>query len=219
VDDDRLQAVVEALLFAAGEPVTLARLEDAIGEVPRERIRATLSRLASEYSGGGRGFVLEEVAGGFQLRTRKELASYVRRLLAAKPPRLSRPFLETLAIIAYRQPITRPEIEHLRGVDSGAVLDTLLERRLVRIAGRKDAPGRPLIYATTPEFLEAFGLKDLESLPDLKEFQELERPELEDDAADVVASGAASEVAQPESPAAPGQPPGVDTPRDPKPTD
>jgi len=175
VDDQRLKALLESLLFAAGEPVTLARLEDAIQEAPRDQIRSALSRMASEYSAGGRGLVLEEVGGGYQLRTRKEFAQQVRKLLAAKPPRLSRPLLETLAIIAYRQPITGPEIEHLRGVDSSGVLDTLLDRRLVRIAGRKEAPGRPIIYATTPEFLEAFGLKELDSLPDLKDFQELQR--------------------------------------------
>lgn len=175
VDDERLKALLESLLFAAGEPVTLARLEDAIEEAPRDQIRSALSRMGSEYSAGGRGLVLEEVSGGYQLRTRKEFAQQVRKLLAAKPPRLSRPLLETLAIIAYRQPITGPEIEHLRGVDSSGVLDTLLDRRLVRIAGRKEAPGRPIIYATTPEFLEAFGLKELDSLPDLKDFQELQR--------------------------------------------
>jgi segregation and condensation protein B len=98
----------------------------------------------------------------------------VRRLLAAKPPRLSRPLLETLAIVAYRQPITRPEIEQLRGVDTGGVLDTLTERGLIKIAGRKDAPGRPIMYATTPEFLELFSLNDINSLPDLEEFRAIE---------------------------------------------
>ena len=150
MDDERLKAILESLLFAAGEPVTVARLEEAIEEVSRDQIRSALSRLASEYSAGGRGFALEEVAGGYQLRTRKEFAQLVRKLLAAKPPRLSRPLLETLAIIAYRQPITGPEIEHLRGVDSSGVLDTLLERRLIRIAGRKDAPGRDWITRLRP---------------------------------------------------------------------
>src|SRR5229473_4481429 len=110
--------------------------------------------MAASYRENHRGLVLEEIAGGFQLRTPAEHAPYLRRLLAAKPPRLTRPLLETLAIIAYRQPITGPEIEQLRGVDSSGVLDTLLDRRLVKIAGRKEAPGRPIIYATTPEFLE-----------------------------------------------------------------
>lgn len=172
--DEKLQSILESLLFAAGEPVSLTQLANALEEVPRERIRKTLSEMAAGYGGSRRGFLLEEIAGGYQLRTPSEHAVYVRRLLSAKPPRLSRPVLETLAIVAYRQPITRPEIEQLRGVDSGGVLDTLVERNLIRIAGRKDAPGRPIMYTTTPDFLELFGLKDLESLPDLEEFRELE---------------------------------------------
>jgi segregation and condensation protein B len=172
--DEGLTAILESLLFAAGEPVGLAQLANALEDVPRERIRKTLSEMAIAYASGGRGFVLEEIAGGYQLRTPSKHAVYVRRLLSAKPPRLSRPLLETLAIGAYRQPITRPEIEQLRGVDSGAVLETLIERNLIKIAGRKDAPGRPIMYTTTPDFLELFGLKALESLPDLEEFRELE---------------------------------------------
>jgi len=174
VQQERLKSILESLLFAAGEPVSLAQLANALDSVPREQIRQALIELASAYAGSSRGMVLEEIAGGYQLRTPKEHALYVRRLLAAKPPRLSRPLLETLAIVGYRQPITRPEIEQLRGVDSGGVLETLLERGLVKLAGRKEAPGRPIIYATTPVFLELFGLKDLESLPDLEEFRELE---------------------------------------------
>src|SRR5260370_21925610 len=100
--------------------------------------------MATAYAGGGRGLVLDEVAGGYQLRPPKEHALYVRKLLAARPPRLSRPLMETVAIIAYRQPITRPEIEQLRGVDTGGVLATLLEKRLVKISGRQEAPGRPM---------------------------------------------------------------------------
>jgi segregation and condensation protein B len=175
VEEQHLKSILESLLFAAGEPVSVARLAAAIEGVSRADVQQALAAIAREYGGQGRGIVLEEVAGGYQLRTPKEHANYVRKLLAAKPPRLSRPLLETAAIIAYRQPITRPEIEQLRGVDSGAVLETLLERRLIRIAGRKEAPGRPMVYATTPEFLEVFGLKDLESLPDLKEFREIEQ--------------------------------------------
>jgi segregation and condensation protein B len=131
--------------------------------------------MAAQYAAENRGIVIDEVAGGYQMRTPREHAGYVRKLLAARPPRLSRPLMETVAIIAYRQPITRPEIEQLRGVDSGGVLETLLEKRLVKIAGRKDAPGRPIIYETTAEFLELFGLKNLEGLPDLSEFREIER--------------------------------------------
>jgi len=174
VDDERLKAILEGLLLAAGEPTPAARLATVL-DVPRGVVQKALAEMAAEYGAHHRGIVIEEVAGGFQLRTRKEHAEYVRKLLAARPPRLSRPLLETAAIIAYRQPITRPEIEHLRGVDTGGVLETLLERRLIKIEGRKEAPGRPIIYSTTDEFLEVFGLKDLESLPDLKEFREIER--------------------------------------------
>jgi segregation and condensation protein B len=175
VEEERLKSILESLLFAAGEPLSIARIAAVLDNVPKAEIQNSLAALGAEYSANNRGLAIEEVAGGFQLRTPKEHAQYVRRLLAARPPRLSRPLLETVAIIAYRQPITRPEIEQLRGVDTGGVLETLLERRLVKIAGRKEAPGRPMMYATTPEFLEVFGLKDLESLPDLKEFQEIER--------------------------------------------
>ena len=175
MDQERLVAVLESLLFAAGEPVSLARLAAVLDNVPKEAIRRALGEMRSGFYREGRGVTLEEVAGGYQLRSSKEHALYVRKLLATRPPRLSRPMLETLAIIAYRQPITRPEIEQLRGVDSGAVLETLMERRFVKIAGRKEAPGRPMMYATTAEFLQTFSLKDLESLPDLTELREVEQ--------------------------------------------
>ena len=174
MEEERLKAILESLLLAAGEPVSAARLAAVLDGVPQGEIRQTLGALAQEYAAEGRGIALQEVAGGYQLRTARDNAEYVRRLLAARPPRLSRPLMETLAIIAYRQPVTRPEIEQLRGVDCGGVLETLLERRLVRIAGRKEAPGRPIVYATTAEFLEVFGLKDILALPDLEEFKELE---------------------------------------------
>lgn len=175
MDDTHLKSVLESLLFAAGEPVSLARLAAVFDDVPRATVQKMLAAMAAEYIAENRGIVIEEVAGGYQLRTPKTAAAYVRKLLATRPPRLSRPLMETVAIIAYRQPITRPEIEQLRGVDTGGVLETLLERRMIKIAGRKEAPGRPMVYATTDEFLEIFGLKDLESLPDLSEFREIER--------------------------------------------
>ncbi|HEY1852263.1 MAG TPA: SMC-Scp complex subunit ScpB [Candidatus Binataceae bacterium] len=176
MEEERLKAILESLLFAAAEPVALSQLVTVLETVSRDDIKKALAEMAVAYGGGGRGIVLEEVAGGYQLRTPKEHALYVRKLLAAKPPRLSRPLLETVAIIAYRQPITRPEIEQLRGVDCGGVLDTLVERRLIKIAGRKEAPGRPIMYTTTPEFLELFGLKDLGGLPDLEELRLIETP-------------------------------------------
>ncbi len=175
MDEERLKAVLESLLFASGEPVSLARLVAVLDPVTKEAIRKAIADLKADFHRDIRGVTLEEVAGGYQLRTPKEHALYVRKLLAARPPRLSRPMMETVAIIAYRQSITRPEIEQLRGVDSGAVLETLTERRLVKIAGRKEAPGRPIMYATTAEFLQTFGLKDLDSLPDLTELREVER--------------------------------------------
>ncbi len=194
MEAERLRAILESLLFAAGEPVPLTRLTAVLDNVPREEIKKALAEMG--LGQGPRGIVLEEVAGGYQLRTPREHALYVRKLLAAKPPRLSRPLLETLAIIAYRQPITRPEIEQLRGVDSGGVLDTLLERRLIKIAGRKEAPGRPIVYATSTEFLEVFGLRDLDGLPDLEEFKELEgRQAAEDDLAPPAGSASTSEAA------------------------
>jgi segregation and condensation protein B len=180
MDEERLKAILESLLFAAGESVPLARLAAVLDNVARDAIKKALAEMSLGYGAGARGVILEEVAGGYQLRTPKEHALYVRKLLAAKPPRLSRPLLETLAIVAYRQPVTRPEIEQLRGVDSGGVLETLLERRLVRIAGRKEAPGRPIMYATSSEFLEVFGLCDLDGLPDLEEFKELEERAAQD---------------------------------------
>ena len=175
MEEERLKSILASLLFAAGEPVSLARLAAVFDDLPRATVQKALAAMAAEYSAQNRGIVIDEVAGGYQMRTPKDHASYVRKLLAARPPRLSRPLMETVAIIAYRQPITRPEIEQLRGVDTGGVLETLLERRLVKIAGRKEAPGRPMVYETTDEFLELFGLKNLESLPDLSEFREIER--------------------------------------------
>ncbi len=175
MDEAHLKSILESLLFAAGEPVSLARLAAVFEDIPRATVHKTLAAMAAEYAAASRGIVIEEVAGGYQMRTPKEYAAYVRKLLATRPPRLSRPLMETVAIIAYRQPITRPEIEQLRGVDTGGVLETLLERRMIKIAGRKEAPGRPMLYSTTDEFLEIFGLKDLESLPDLSEFREIER--------------------------------------------
>ena len=170
---DRLQAIVESLLFAAAAPVPLARLVQALDGHDRREVAAAVRRLGETYEREGRGLRVVEVAGGYQIRTVAEHGPWVRRLLGGKPPRLSRPMLETLAIIAYRQPCTRPEIEAIRGVDVDAVVTTLLERRMIRIVGRKEAPGRPILYGTTPEFLEVFGLPDLEALPPLRDLGEL----------------------------------------------
>jgi segregation and condensation protein B len=168
----RLAAVIESMLLASGAPVPLVRLVEALDGPPRREVAAALRTLGESYEREGRGLRLVYVAGGYQLRSAPEHGPWVRRLLGGRPPRLSRPMLETLAIIAYRQPCTRPEIEAIRGVDADAVLTTLLERRLIRIQGRKEAPGRPMLYGTTRDFLEVFGLPDLQALPPLAELGE-----------------------------------------------
>ncbi|MEO6953878.1 MAG: SMC-Scp complex subunit ScpB [Polyangia bacterium] len=167
----RLQSIVESLLFAADRPLGLRQLADLVEEPEVERIRAAV--LAVEQSWRERGVQLHEVAGGFQFRTNPENASWVQKLLQQKPVRLSRALLETLAIVSYRQPITRPEIDEIRGVDSGGTLKTLMDRTLVRILGKKEEVGRPLLYGTTKEFLEFFSLRDLKDLPTLREYHEL----------------------------------------------
>jgi segregation and condensation protein B len=140
--------------------------------VERGEILSVLRDLQADYETSGRGFRLAEVAGGYQMRSSKDNAEWVRKLQRGKPARMTRATLETLSIIAYRQPITRAEIEDVRGVDVDGVVTTLLERRLIRIVGRKDMVGRPFLYGTTPEFLEMFNLKDLSDLPTLKEIEE-----------------------------------------------
>lgn len=173
IGTDELIAIVEAMIFAAAEPVPVARIVQVLDGIERRDVLAALRALQRRFDADGSGLRLVEVGGGWQFRTRAEHAPWIRRLLGGRPPRLSRAMLETLAIVAYRQPCTRPEIEAIRGVDVGAVLGTLVERRLVRILGRKDAPGRPILYGTTAEFLEVFGLPDLAALPPLKDLGDL----------------------------------------------
>jgi segregation and condensation protein B len=168
----RLATVVESMLLAAGAPVPLARLTEALDGPDRREVVTALRLLGDTYEREGRGLRVVYVAGGYQLRSAPEHGHWVRRLLGGRPPRLSRAMLETLAIVAYRQPCTRPEIEAIRGVDADAVVATLLERRLIRIEGRKEAPGRPILYGTTKDFLEVFGLPDLQALPPLGELGE-----------------------------------------------
>ncbi len=167
-----LKSQVEALLFGADGPVRLERLAEVL-EVERSTVAKALQALTEDYDSRPRGFGLREVAGGYQLRTRPEFADLLRRLGRTRAFKFSRPALESLAIIAYRQPVTRAEIEYLRGVDSGSVMKTLLDRHLIKILGKKDVPGKPAIYGTTREFLELFGIPDLAALPTLKEFSEL----------------------------------------------
>lgn len=168
-----LNAIIESLMFVAEEPLTVDKLSAILDTVDRNEIRSVLQDLRDEYESRGGGFCLSEVAGGWQLRSRPEHHEWIKRMLQPAPQRLSRAALETLAIVAYKQPIIRADIEYIRGVDSGGVLRQLMERKLVRVLGRKEIPGRPLIYATTRLFLELFDLKDLKDLPSLKEIEEL----------------------------------------------
>jgi segregation and condensation protein B len=172
----RMQSIVESLLFAADKPLTLKQLGDLLGETELARVRAAVA--AVEVAQASRGFQLHQVAGGYQFRTNPDNAQWVQKLLASKPVRLTRAQIETLAICAYRQPVTRPEIDEIRGVDSGGTLKTLLDRALIRIVGKKEEAGRPLLYGTTREFLEFFNLRDLKDLPTLREFHELSEEHL-----------------------------------------
>ena len=169
---ERAVQVLEAMFFAAEKPLDLRALEDTT-QFPREVLQAALTELQAIYAPGSGGVTLVDLGGRWQLRTEPQVGAYVRRMLQVKPLRLTRAALETLSIIAYRQPITRPEMEDLRGVDCGAITKALLERKLIRILGKKDEPGRPLLFGTTKEFLELFNLRDLTQLPTLREFQEL----------------------------------------------
>lgn len=168
----QVKNVLESVLFVSPQPLSLDQLYETTG-IDREKIEKGLESLAADRREGVAGLVLTEVAGGWQFRTAPESSEYVRRFLKVKPQRLTRAAVETMAIIAYRQPVTRPEIEDIRGVDSGAVLKALLDRRLIKIVGKKEEVGRPILYGTTREFLEFFALKDLNALPTLREFQEL----------------------------------------------
>jgi segregation and condensation protein B len=169
-----LPAIIECIIFTAESALSQDRLCEMLAEFERDDIKVALKDLVNVYEERDGGVQLVEVAGGWQFRTRPGFQHYVTRHIKAKSAKFSQSALETLAIVAYRQPITRAEVEHLRGVDCGGVLKSLLEKRLVKILGKKDIPGRPLIYGTSKEFLEIFGLKDLKSLPTLKEIQALD---------------------------------------------
>ncbi|HSF59471.1 MAG TPA: SMC-Scp complex subunit ScpB [Candidatus Binatia bacterium] len=178
MEREDIKSVIESLLFVAEAPLTIQRLGEVLEGVAKEEIRSTLDELQAELEANRRGVRLVEVAGGYQLRTAKVNADWVKKFLGGRPARMGRATLETLAIIAYRQPITRADIEAIRGVDVDGVINTLLDRSLIRAVARKDVPGRPFLYGTTPEFLQLFNLKDLTQLPTLKEMAEMTLPEI-----------------------------------------
>lgn len=181
MEREKIKSILESLLFVADAPQSAQRLAESIEGNDRKLIQELLAELQAELETQNRGVRLVEVAGGYQLRTPKNNADWVKKFLGGRPARMGKATLETLAIVAYRQPITKAEIEAIRGVDVDGVITTLLERSLIRAVGRKDVPGRPFLYATTAEFLQLFNLNDLSGLPPLKEMEEIALPELPDE--------------------------------------
>src|SRR5581483_10397222 len=185
LNDETLKALIEAIVYVSPEPVSLETLTKSVEEEDRERVRAKLLELMGEYQRAEHGIHIRQVAGGYQFSSKPEHHDVLRKFVKSlKPPiRLSKPALEALAVIAYRQPVTLPEINEIRGVDCGGVIHTLMERKLIVTSGRKNVVGRPILYRTSREFLVHFGLRDIDELPSLKEFEELARqalgPELE----------------------------------------
>jgi len=174
VDLTDLKKSIESIIFISDQPVSVDKLSLAFPDYERAQIRKCLKDLVEEWDGLDRGFLLSEVAGGFQFRTdpkySEDISNYNKKI---RKFRLSRPALEVTAIIAYKQPVTRVEIESIRGVDSSGVINVLMERRVIEIKGRKEVIGKPFLYGTTSEFLEVFGLKTLNDLPTLKELDEI----------------------------------------------
>ncbi len=174
MENNELKGIIESLLFVAGEPLSIDRIKAILEDEDKKSIQAILWELQHEYDMRLSGLRIVEVAGGFQIASRPELAQWIKRLRKVKQSsRLSKPSLETLAIIAYKQPIVKAEIEDIRGVDSSGVIKGLLDKHMIKIVGRKDVAGRPILYSTTREFLQYFGLRDISDLPTLKEFTEL----------------------------------------------
>jgi len=174
MEKGEIKAIIEALLCLSSEPISLEQMANVIDEVGKKSIKEALDELINDYNGDSRGVRVVEIAGGVQLATRPQYNRWIKKhFVLSSKTKLTLPALETLAIIAYQQPITNPEISAIRGVDSTGVLKTLLEKRLIRIKGRKKVVGRPLIYVTSREFLIHFGLKNLSELPTLEEFEQI----------------------------------------------
>jgi len=174
METNDIKPILEALIFVSDKPLAISQIKEVMENVSEDEIRRAVSELNQDYQTTKRSFIIQEVAGGFRMATRPEFASWLRSLYKSNvKERLTRPSLETLAIIAYKQPVTKPDIEAIRGVNTDGVITTLLERGLVKIAGRKDSPGRPLLYATTDEFLTHFGLGGISDMPKLPEVQQL----------------------------------------------
>ena len=217
MEQDQQRRIVEAAILASPEPISAARIAELLPRCNPSQVRAHIVELNAAYVEDRRAFEIWEVAGGYQLRSLPEFAPYLKQLQKTRPLRLSAAALESLAVVAYRQPVTRAEIDQVRGVDSGGVLRSLLDRDLIRIAGHRDLPGRPIVYATSRRFLEVFGLGKLGDLPELREVEELGTADEELTAGEgseegeplAASAGAASseaEVPEPEVGAAPAGP-------------
>ncbi|MBI5468650.1 MAG: SMC-Scp complex subunit ScpB [Deltaproteobacteria bacterium] len=173
-DKDSLKPLIESLIFASEGALSLDRLSSVLEGEERAVVKEAVEDLIEEYKSSGRGILIEEVAGGYQFRTNPDSSPWLRKFFKIGMQKISKAAMESLAIIAYKQPATRGELEAIRGVDSGGVLATLMEKRFIKITGRKEVPGRPVVYGTTREFLETFDLKDLSCLPSLKDIQKME---------------------------------------------
>jgi segregation and condensation protein B len=197
-EDSQIRAILEAIVYVAEEPLTLAQIAASLQQ-PIERVKDLLDQLIAEFDQPGHGVSIREVAGGYKMATKPEHHEAVRDFVKSlkAPLKLSLPALETLAVIAYKQPATGPEIMEIRGVQGGGVLKTLLDRKLIAVAGRKNVIGKPMLYKTTKEFLIQFGLKDLSELPSLKEFEEIRRMAFSDSEAPAETGEAAEAQAEP----------------------
>lgn len=174
LNEQELKGVLESLLYVSHEPLTLDKLTNVLEGMPKAVVQSALRSLQQDYDQEGRGLQIAELAGGFVMVTRQDCVSWITKLQKAKASaKVTRSAMETLAIIAYKQPIVRAEIEHIRGVETSGVLRTLLEQKLIRMVGRKDVPGRPILYGTSKVFLQRFGLRDLQDLPPLRQFKDL----------------------------------------------
>lgn len=215
MDKAELKPILEALIFASDTPLTVDKIKQILESVSRKEIDAAIGELQREYQEQNRAFQLKEVANGYQFRTQPAFSPWLKKLKKTKPFRLTQPTLETLAIIAYRQPITKMEIEKIRGVDSGGIVKTLLDKKLITLAGKKDVPGKPFLFATTKTFLEVFSLENLSSLPTLKDIEDLDYAQLptpvrdpdmiedaENDLTDSAAEDGEQDAGQPDQPAA-----------------
>jgi segregation and condensation protein B len=175
--DEDTKAIIEALIFTSDVPLTLEKIREIL-KLSKGQIQILIDELSEEYNTAARGFYLKKVANGYQFRTKPEYSVWIQKLKKVKALRLSQPMMETLAMIAYKQPITRIEIEHIRGVDSEGVIKSLFEKKLVTILGRKDVPGRPFLFGTTAKFLEVFGLPSLKDLPPIENIDQLREGEM-----------------------------------------